>query len=184
MEQKEMRKVREKQEGQEMQEAQKGQERQKAGEARGQKQGGNDLGNDPIPKLLFRLAIPTLLAQLVNLLYSVVDRIYVGRIPGAGELALAGLGVTFPITALITAFASLIGAGGGPRAAIAMGRGDHQEAEKILGNCLTMVLGLAVMLSAVFFCSGNRSCAHLAPVTERFPMPFPISKFICWAPCL
>lgn len=112
--------------------------------------GDNDLGNDPIPRLLFRLAFPTLLAQLVNLLYSVVDRMYVGRIPGAGSMALAGLGVTFPITMFIAAFASLVGAGGGPRSSIAMGRGDHQGAEKILGNCVTLIVVLAAALSAIF----------------------------------
>ncbi|MEG2081307.1 MAG: MATE family efflux transporter, partial [Oscillospiraceae bacterium] len=95
----------------------------------------------PIKKLFFEMAIPTLLAQLVSLLYNVVDRMYVGRIEGSGSLALAGLGVSFPIILLISAFSGLIGMGGAPRAAIAMGNKDNNTAEKILGNSITMLLG-------------------------------------------
>ena len=87
----------------------------------------NKLGYEPISRLLFKMAVPTVLAQLVNLLYNIIDRIYVGRIPETGSLSLAGLGVTFPIIMLISAFAMLAGMGAS-RAAIAMGKGDNESA--------------------------------------------------------
>lgn len=105
----------------------------------------------PLGKLLFELAIPTVFAQIVNLLYNMVDRIYVGRIPEVGHLALAGLGVTFPIIILISAFAALIGAGGAPQAAICMGKKDMKTAERILGGCITSLCILAVILSIFFY---------------------------------
>ncbi|WP_102048878.1 MATE family efflux transporter [Pygmaiobacter massiliensis] len=110
----------------------------------------NKLGTQPIGKLLFSMAIPTVLAQLVNLLYNIVDRIYVGRIPGSGSLALAGLGVTFPIILLVSAFAALIGMGGATRMSIAMGRKEHDTAEKLLGNSITMLVIASLILSGVF----------------------------------
>ncbi len=116
----------------------------------------NILGKAPVTGLLFRLAVPTVLAQLVNLLYSVVDRIYVGHIPETGSLALAGMGVTFPIVMLISAFAMLAGAGGAPRAAIAMGEGDNERAEKILGNCAMLLIIFSVVLSAFFLLTKDK----------------------------
>ena len=109
------------------------------------------LGIDPIGKLLIKLAIPTVLAQIVNLLYNIIDRIFVSRIPVVGTDALAGLGVTFPIIILISAFAALIGMGGAPKAAIHMGQKDNDSAEKILGNCTTMIIGVSVILSFLFY---------------------------------
>lgn len=109
------------------------------------------MADAPLGKLLFELAVPTVFAQLVNLLYNMVDRIYVGRIPEIGHLALAGLGVTFPVIILISAFASLIGAGGAPQAAICMGKKDMKTAEKILGTCITSLCVLAVVLSVFFY---------------------------------
>ena len=113
------------------------------------------LGTAPLLPLIFSLALPTALAQLVNMLYNIVDRIYVGHIPGTGSLALAGLGVTYPIIVLITAFSNLIGMGGAPRASVAMGRGDYKTAEKILGNCITLLIALSVALSVVFTIFGE-----------------------------
>ena len=113
------------------------------------------LGTAPLVPLIFSLALPTALAQLVNMLYNIVDRIYVGHIPGTGSLALAGLGVTYPIIVLITAFSNLIGMGGAPRASVAMGRGDYKTAEKILGNCITLLIALSVALSVVFTIFGE-----------------------------
>ena len=94
-----------------------------------------DLGHDSIGKLLFQLALPAIPAQSVNVLYHMVDRMYIGHIPEVGSLALTGMGVCFPLITVISAFAALTGMGGAPRAAIMMGRGDHEEAERILGNC-------------------------------------------------
>lgn len=88
------------------------------------------LGTQPIGKLLFKLAIPTVIAQLVNMLYNIVDRIYIGHIPGEGSLALTGVGVCMPIIMIVSAFACLVSAGAAPRASIAMGKGDHESAEK------------------------------------------------------
>lgn len=114
------------------------------------------LANEPVGRLILKLAVPTVLAQLVNLLYNIMDRVYVGRIPGVGSLALAGLGVTFPIIMLISAFAALIGMGGAPRASIAMGKGDNEGAEKIMGNCTLLLIILAVVLSAVFMATKDK----------------------------
>lgn len=109
------------------------------------------MANAPLGRLLLELALPTVFAQVVNLLYNMVDRIYVGRIPEVGHLALAGLGVTFPVIMLISAFAALIGAGGAPQAAICMGKKDMDTAEKILGTCITSLCILAVFLSVFFY---------------------------------
>lgn len=111
----------------------------------------NKLAVMPVGKLLFSLAMPAIAAQIVNLLYNMVDRIYIGHIPEVGSLALTGVGVTFPVIILIAAFAALIGFGGAPRASIAMGKEDHETAEKILGNCVCTLMMLSVVLTAGFF---------------------------------
>ena len=107
------------------------------------------LGTEPISKLLFKLAIPAVAAQLINMLYNVVDRIYIGHIPGEGALALTGVGVCMPIIMIISAFAALVSMGGAPRASIFMGKGDNQSAEKTMGNCLTLQIIISVVLTAV-----------------------------------
>lgn len=94
------------------------------------------LGTEPVGRLLMRLAIPTVIAQLVNMLYNIVDRIYIGHIAGIGSLALTGVGVCMPIIMIVTAFAALVASGSAPRASIAMGRGDRDTAEKLLGQLL------------------------------------------------
>ena len=104
----------------------------------------------PVTPLLLKLAIPTILAQLVNLLYNIVDRIYIGHMPVVGDIALTGVGICFPVIYLLSAFAALIGQGGAPRAAIAMGRGDNNEAERILGTCFTSLIVTALLLTAAF----------------------------------
>ncbi len=107
------------------------------------------LGTEPIGKLLFQLAIPTVIAQLVNMLYNIVDRIYIGHIPEIGSLALTGVGVCMPIIMLISAFACLVSSGGAPRASIAMGKGDHASAEKILAGCFSLQIIVSVILTVV-----------------------------------
>lgn len=106
------------------------------------------LGTEPIGRLLFRLAIPTVIAQLVNMLYNIVDRIYIGHMPQVGSLALTGLGVCTPIILIVSAFAALVASGGAPRASISMGKGDLQTAEKMLGGCFTLQLGISAVLTA------------------------------------
>lgn len=110
----------------------------------------------PVGRLIVRLAIPAILAQVVNLLYNVVDRIYIGNMEGVGTMALTGVGVCFPIISLISAFTMLVAQGGAPRAAIEMGRGDNERAEKILGNCFTLLIAFAVVLTTVFLVFGER----------------------------
>lgn len=111
----------------------------------------NDLGHDSVPRLVFRLAIPTMLAQLVNVLYSIVDRMYIGA--GVGDLALAGVGVCAPIVTLLSSFASLVGLGGSPLLAMRMGEGNQKEAKKILNNSFLMLLVLSVVLTIGFLAS-------------------------------
>lgn len=108
------------------------------------------LGSAPIGKLLLKLALPTVFAQLINLLYNIVDRIYVGHIPGSGPMALAGLGVCFPIIILIAAFAGLVGQGGAPRASMALGAGNLEEARRIIGSAAIFLLIISAVLTAVF----------------------------------
>jgi len=110
-----------------------------------------DMGTGSIKKLMVQMAVPALVGQVVNLLYNIVDRIYIGHIPEIGGLALTGVGLFTPILMLITAFSMLAGAGGAPRAAIAMGQGDKDRAEKIVANCFTVLLILAVLLTTVFY---------------------------------
>ena len=110
----------------------------------------NALATAPIGKLLFSLAVPAITAQVVNMLYNIVDRIYIGHIPEIGTAALTGVGITFPIITLISAFSSLIAMGGAPRASIAMGAHHKERAEEIMGNCFTGLLALSVALTAVF----------------------------------
>lgn len=107
------------------------------------------LGTMPIPKLILKLAPPTIIAQLVNLLYNIVDRIYIGHIEGVGATALTGVGLCTPILMLVTAFAMLASAGGSARSAIAMGQGNKEEADRILGNCVTLLLIFAVTLTVL-----------------------------------
>ena len=107
------------------------------------------LGREPIGKLLLRLAIPTVVAQLINMLYNIVDRIYIGHMPEDGQLALTGLGVCLPLILLVSDFAALIANGGAPRASIFMGKGDTESAERTLGNCFVTQIIISVVLTAV-----------------------------------
>lgn len=109
------------------------------------------LGKEPIGKLLRSLAIPTITAQLINMLYNIVDRIYIGHIPESGALALTGVGVCMPLIMIVSAFAALVGSGGAPRASIHMGKQDYDQAEKILGNCFMLQVVISAILTAVLF---------------------------------
>lgn len=112
-----------------------------------------DLGKGPVGKLLFSLALPTITSQIVNMLYNLVDRVYIGHmtpVDTVGKLALTGVGVCLPIILVISAFAALIGMGGAPRASIQEGRGDPRGAERIMGNAFTMLVLAALVLTVVF----------------------------------
>ena len=126
----------------------------------------NDLGRDPVGKLLLRLAVPTVTAQLVNALYNIVDRIYIGHIQGVGDLALTGLGVCFPVILFVSAISILVGLGGASRAVVRMGEGKLETANTILGSCTTLlvVLGLA---ATVFFLLVQEPMLYLFGATEN-----------------
>ena len=107
------------------------------------------LGKEPIGKLLFKLSIPTVVAQLINMLYNLIDRIFIGHMPEIGDLALTGVGVCLPLIMLVSAFASLVSAGGAPRASIFMGKKDNETAEKIMGNCFFLQIIISFILTII-----------------------------------
>ena len=107
------------------------------------------LETEPVGRLLFRLALPTITAQLINMLYNIVDRIYIGHMPGDGDLALTGVGVCMPIIMFISAFAALVSSGGAPRASIFMGRGDIDSAERTMGSCFSLQLVVSLVTTVL-----------------------------------
>lgn len=109
----------------------------------------SNLATGNTPRLLFNMAMPAILAQVINLLYNMVDRMFIGRIPEVGAQALTGVGITFPIVILIAAFASLVSMGAAPRASIALGEGNKEEAEKILGNSVTALVVVSIMITLI-----------------------------------
>ena len=106
------------------------------------------LGTEPVGRLLFRLAVPTVTAQLINMLYNIVDRIYIGHIPEEGAMALTGVGVCMPLIMIVSAFAAFVAYGGAPRATIFMGKGEYEKAEETLGNCFVVQVIISVLLTA------------------------------------
>jgi len=115
-----------------------------------QNQSENILGTAPIGPLMLRLAVPSVVAQLVNMLYNVVDRIFIGHIPEVGDLALTGVGIVFPICTLMIAFAAFAGAGGAPLASISLGEGNKPKAERIMGNSFIMLIVIGVLVTTFF----------------------------------
>lgn len=116
----------------------------------------SELGTKNISKLLFSMAVPAITAQIINLLYNMVDRMYIGHIPEVGATALTAVGVTMPIIMVISAFAALVSMGGAPRSSIMMGKGDKDTAEKILGNCTTALVFISIALTAIVLLFGNK----------------------------
>lgn len=113
------------------------------------------LATESVGKLMFRLSLPAVAAQIINMLYNIVDRIYIGHMEEVGTLALTGVGVCLPIILIVSAFAALVSMGGAPRASIAMGKGDDKEAERILGNCFVLQIIISAMLTAVLLIWGR-----------------------------
>ena len=109
------------------------------------------LGTLPIPKLMLSLAIPSVIAQIINVLYNIVDRIYIGHMADVGDIALTGVGVTFPIIMLISAFSYFVGSGGAPLASIQLGRQNKEKAEQILGNGTSLLILFSIVLTLFFF---------------------------------
>ena len=125
-----------------------------------------DFSQGSIPRNIMSLALPMTAAQLVNVLYSVVDRIYLGRLPDSSHLALTGLGVTIPIVSIIMGFANLCGTGGGPLCSICRGKGDTEEAERVMGNAFTLLLLLGVAITA-FFLAFKRPILYLFGASDN-----------------
>lgn len=130
----------------------------------------NKLGTQPVGKLLVQMSLPAITAQVINALYNIVDRIYIGHLPEVGSLALASLGVAFPLIMIISAFAALIGMGGAPRAAIALGAGKKEEAEKILGNCFSALVILSVVLTVLFLVTSETLLTWFGATENSLPM--------------
>lgn len=105
----------------------------------------------PIGSLMVSMAIPSIIAQVINILYNIIDRIYIGHIPGVGAAALTGVGLTFPIITFISAFSAFVGSGGAPLSAIWLGKGDRDHAEKILGNSVTLLFIFTAVLMVFFY---------------------------------
>ena len=145
----------------------------------------NNLGTDPVKSLVWRIAIPSMLAQFVSVLYSIVDRIYISNIPVVGDLALAGVGVCGPIVTMIGAFASLIGIGGAPLMSIRMGAGKMEEARRILANSFLLLCVCAVALMAAAFPLRRAMLLAFAPSPTPTPRATSPSTSgarcsICW----
>lgn len=136
------------------------------------------LDQSPIGKLLFTLALPNIFAQVVNMLYNIIDRMYIGRIPEVGPLALTGVGIAFPIFIIIMSFSSLIGIGGAPQAAIKMGEGNKEEAEKILGTGVATLFFLSLTLSFVFFTFGQDLLQLFGASSDTLPYAWDYLKII------
>lgn len=113
------------------------------------------LATMPVPKAFIKLALPAVAAQLINILYNLVDKMFIGHIPGVGKQALAGVGVTAPVILAISAFAALVSMGGAPKASIFMGKGDNEQAEKVMGSCTWMLIVLSVVLTAFMLIFGK-----------------------------
>ena len=109
----------------------------------------NDLGRDGVPGLVLRIAVPSMLAQFVSVLYSIVDRMFVGNIPGSGSLSLAGVGICGPVVTMVGAFAFLVGIGGAPLMGISLGEGRKERASQVLSNCFMLLCGIAVAVTGL-----------------------------------
>ena len=138
------------------------------------------MASGSIPRLLAKLAIPAVIAQIVNLLYNIVDRIYIGHIPGVGASALTGVGLFTPILMLINAFAMMAGSGGAPRAAISMGSKDNDTAEKIMGTSFSLLLVFTAILTCVFYILAPRLCTCPAQATSHCLTLWIIPESIFW----
>ena len=129
----------------------------------------NDLGRDPVGRLLLRLALPAVTAQLVNALYNIVDRIYIGHIAGVGDLALTGLGVCFPVLMFVSAISALVGMGGGSRAVVRMGEGKEDQANAILGSCTALLVALSVLVTGLFLAVKEPMLLLFGAMEETLP---------------
>ena len=143
----------------------------------------NDFTKGPMWRAILRMAIPMALAQLVNVAYNIVDRMYIGHIPGVGSYALTGLGLTMPIVSIIAALANLCGMGGGPLCSIARGQGRTDYAEKIMANALTMLLVIGAAVTVLFLIYMEPIIYLFGASADTYPMPRATREFTYWARC-
>ena len=129
----------------------------------------NDFGRDSVPLLVLKTSVPFMLAQLVNVLYSIVDRIYVGNIPVIGADSLAGIGVCAPILTLLSSFGTLIGIGGSVLFSVRLGAGEEKKARQILANSFSLLLILSALLTAVFLLSKEQLLRWFGASPDIFP---------------
>jgi Na+-driven multidrug efflux pump len=141
--------------------------------------GKNDFSKGSIIKNILDLAFPMILAQVINVLYNIVDRIYIGMMPENAMLSMTGLGLTLPIITIVIAFANLFGMGGAPLCSIARGRGDDEEAERIMGNSFVLLLISGVLLTLLGLAFKTPCCIYLEPVLQPFLLLMIISLYIC-----
>ena len=141
-----------------------------------------DFSVGSVRRQIIAQAVPLTVAQVVQLLYNVVDRIYIGHLEGVGDMALTGLGVTFPVIVLIAAFTNLLGSGGAALFAIARGRGDEEEAQSILGNAFALLALASLVLFAICYPCAARFCSCSGPARSRWSTPASTCKFTYLAP--
>ena len=134
-----------------------------------------DFSQGSIPKTVLRMGIPIALAEIVHVLYNVVDRIFIGHIPGVGTAALSGVGIAFPLISLVTAFANLCGTGGNPLCSMARGQGNNERAQRILETAFTMLLGFSAVLTVVLFLFARPFLAAMGGDAET--LPYAVSYF-------
>ncbi len=137
------------------------------------------LGRDPIGRLLWRMSLPAIVAQLINLLYNLVDRVYIGHMPEDGALALTGVGVCLPIIMIVSAFAALVSNGGAPRASMAMGKGDYDEAEKILGNSVALQIVISAVLTVLLLLFYRPLLLTFGASEEYYRLCFGLYENLC-----
>ena len=128
-----------------------------------------DFSQGSIPKTVLRMGIPIAMAEIVHVLYNVVDRIFIGHIPGVGTAALSGVGIAFPLISLVTAFANLCGTGGNPLCSMARGQGNNERAQRILETAFTMLLGFSAVLTVVLFLFARPFLAAMGGDAETLP---------------
>ena len=133
----------------------------------------------PIGKAFVRLAAPAIAAQLINITYNIVDKMYIGHIPGAGSDALAGVGVTAPVIFAISTFAALVSMGGAPKASIYMGEGNTEAAEKVMGSCTWLLIVLSILLTAVMLIFGEPICRVFGASDATIPYSVQFLNVYC-----
>ena len=139
----------------------------------------NELAELPVRRLFFKLAVPAVTAQVINVTYNMVDRMFIGHIPKVGADALTGVGVTMPVILGISAFAALVSMGGAPRASIALGRKQYEDAEKILGTCTFTLIALSIVLTVIMLLFGKQILLLFGADAQTIPYAADYIQIYC-----